>query len=291
MDEKEKIPQEEAKTVVSPMGNKVVETYAEDMAKVIGDDQAGLIKKIIQQEEMNLEMKNTMSPESVQNKLYMTLSFVFLALSLVILGFFLLKKEASVVVPKIQFTPIISVDNASFVDIDGLSKDQVIDKILSTIKNSFIKTGDLEGIYLSLAKEPVGIRKFSAVLGSSLDLSNDSIVSDNFLLGFTNDTTHNPFILLQVKSFQDVFPLMQSWEDKMYIDINKLFTPSQDIDLFAKDFEDGLVENKNARILYDKNGGVVLMYVYLDDNYVLITNSKDTVRNVLDRVFSSKIRQ
>ena len=47
----------------------VVETYAEDMAKVIEDDKSGLVKKIIHGAEEHEIEKINLSPESKKNKL------------------------------------------------------------------------------------------------------------------------------------------------------------------------------------------------------------------------------
>src|SRR3989338_5325498 len=77
------MPEEDNKTE-----NKFVETYAEDMARVIKDDHEGLVKKIIHEQELkDLEKKN-FSPESKKNKIYMLTSLAFLFAALTVLSFF-----------------------------------------------------------------------------------------------------------------------------------------------------------------------------------------------------------
>ena len=61
--------------------------------------------------------------------------------------------------------------------------------------------------------------------------------------------------------------------------------------LFTKDFEDGIVNNKNARILYDKNKKAVLMYIFADDNSVIITDTENAAREIMLRLASSKKKQ
>ena len=55
--------------------HKFVETYAEDMAKVIENDNSGLIKKIIHNEEEHEIEKINLSPESRKNKFFISVLF------------------------------------------------------------------------------------------------------------------------------------------------------------------------------------------------------------------------
>lgn len=102
------------------------------------------------------------------------------------------------------------------------------------------------------------------------------------------------FILLKVNSFADVFNQMRIWENKMFTDLHDFFGVDISIDtsyLLTKDFVDGVIQNKNARILYDNTGKIVMMYVYIDDSSVVITNNEETTREVILRVNSSKIKK
>lgn len=102
------------------------------------------------------------------------------------------------------------------------------------------------------------------------------------------------FILLKVNSFADVFTQMRAWENKMFTDLHGFFG----VDIFAdtsylltKNFVDGVVQNKNARILYDDTGKIVFMYVYVDESSVVITNTEATTREVILRVNSSRVKR
>ena len=293
MDEKEKILTGEATPVADADSNKIVETYAEDMAKVLGDNQVGLIKKIIHEEEMNEEMKKKLSPESTQNKLYMTFGFLFLLIALLIWLSVLFKNEPAPIIVEENFTPLVTLDKSSFVDITSLSKNQSVNRILSQVKNSLVKDGDLEGIYLTSENKVLGLRDFSSLLENSLVYGETGVFGDNFLLGFLKNQNQNSslFILIKVKSFQDSFSNMRNWEPKMYIDLGELFNLSGDNYLLTEEWSDAFIENKNARILYDKEGSIVLTYVYIDDNSIVIATTKEVVGEVMNRIFSSKIKQ
>ena len=82
----------------------------------------------------------------------------------------------------------------------------------------------------------------------------------------------------------------------MFHDLSLLFGVSLSPEtnyLFNKDWEDGVIQNKNARILKDEAGNTVLSYVFITNRNVLITNSEmATKRNHVsfsDRTVKSKI--
>ncbi|MDQ3076366.1 MAG: hypothetical protein M3Q34_04560 [bacterium] len=107
-------------------------------------------------------------------------------------------------------------------------------------------------------------------------------------------TRKDLFILLAVKSFADVFPVMRGWEGKIFSDLHEVLGINAKGDrsyLFTKEFQDGIVQNKNARILYDNNKNIVLMYVYSDENHVIVASTEQSVKEVIERLIASKVRK
>ena len=129
----------------------------------------------------------------------------------------------------------------------------------------------------------------------NLDISQNTFVSDNFLMGiFNGGEGKDLFILLKTRSFVDIFPDLKSWENKMFSDLHGFFGVDINIDtnyLLTKDFEDGVANNKNARILYDKDGKIVLEYVFANDTSLIITNSDRAVQEVMLRLVSGQIKK
>jgi hypothetical protein len=61
--------------------------------------------------------------------------------------------------------------------------------------------------------------------------------------------------------------------------------------LFTKSFTDGIIGNKNARILSDQTGKTVLMYIFADDNSVIITGSQNAAQEIMLRLASGNVPQ
>ena len=273
----------------------IVQTYAEDMAKVIQDDQGGLIKKIIHgEEEHDKEKKKNPSPELSKNRFFMLISLLLILTALAVLFFFFFNKNISTVDIEKQFTPIIFNDRSAYLEVKGFDKDEIIQTILSEVDTTRVKNGGVEGIYLTYDKKVIGLREFIKLIKGNFVLGDRIFVNDNFLLGVENNETKDFFILIKVRSIADVFDSLRAWENKMFIDLQGFFRVAISPEtkyLLTKNFEDGVVENKNARILYDENNKIMMMYILADDTSIIITNTKNVAHEIMLRLASSRIEK
>jgi len=284
------------------MENKIVQTYAEDVAKVIENDTGGLIKKIIHGEEEHEAEKKNLSPESKKNKFFMFISILILFLALATLSFFLFRKDINTVEVEKQFVPIIFSDQSTYLEVFGLNKDEIAQIVLNEVNTTKVNIGGVEGIYLTENKRVVGLRRFiSLIKGNFVPGDNTLFINDNFLMGAvlvglksTSPTAGDFFMLLKVRSTADIFDALRIWEGKMLSDLRGFLGINLSSDtkyLFTKDFEDGIVENKNARLLYDKDGKLVVMYIFADDNSVIITNTPNVAHEIMLRLAGSQKKQ
>src|SRR3989338_8930044 len=173
--------------VKSGSQSKIVENYAEDMAKVIEDNKSGLVKKIIHGEEEHEKEKRNLSPESKKNKFFMFFGIIMMMVGMGFLFFFMSKKEVPTVPVEEQFRPIIFHDTSSFIETNGLTKDRIAQKVRNGVTETEVKAGGVEGIYLTNNKAMMGLREFITRIASSFIPENNPIlVDDNFLLGVMN---------------------------------------------------------------------------------------------------------
>lgn len=279
--------------------SKIVQTYAEDMVHVLEDDKGGLIKKIIQGEEQSEKEKRNLSPQSKKNKIFLFLGFAMILISFGILIFFFLKKEPAIVPIRQQIAPIIFTDKNSIIEVSDLTKDEIAKKVHGEVQKNTVKIGGIESIYMTLYKAPVDFKKFIEIIEGNFATEDQTAINNNFLMGvMKNGDIKNPqndfFMILKVRSIPDVFTSMRTWENKMFADLHGFFgidfSPTSKY-LITKSFQNGIVENKNARILYDTENKIVMMYVFVDDNSIVITDSENTVREIMLRLGSSLIKK
>ena len=277
--------------------NKLVQTYAMDMALVLSDTKEGLIKQVIDVEEKReIDNKDFFSVYK-RNKLFAFLSLLLILISGLMIFFFLSSKKP------LLFTPIVF-DKSSFLEVKDLKKDEIVQTILHEISASNVKIGGIEIIALSINQRIILLKDFASLLKINLDINNNKFIDDNFLMGFVNNQNNQSnindvngkdfFILLKVSSNTDVFSYLRTWESKIFSDLHSLFgieISGLNNYLITKDFEDGVVENRNARILYDKDRKIVMMYIFANENYVVVTNTLSSAREVMLRLASSKVAQ
>ena len=280
--------------------NVIVETFAGDMANVIESGTGTSVKDIIHGAEKEEAEKENLSPESKENKIFITLGILFLFLALVAFSLlFIFGNNNTVPVVK-QFTPLVFSNKSTFLEISGFKKEEITQTILNEINTT--PKGDLEGIYLTENKQTIGLRRFITLIESSFAPGdNPLLVSDNFLVGDVKsqgDTTTSSgtgfFILLKMRSSTDIFNSLRAWEPNLLSDLHEFLginISSSNNYLFTKDFVDGFIENKNARILFDQNGNVVVAYIFADDNSVIVTDSTNAAHEIILRLSSGQTEQ
>lgn len=280
-----------------------VETFMGDMAKVIeGTNENGIIKKVIAENEKHKIERERTSPEIRINKIFLTVGIFLIVASLVAVSLvFFLRQKVSTVEVKTPYISIIFLDKTEFKEISGFRKEEIVQTILNEINTSEFKIGGIEGVYLTVNQKVLGFRDFLNLMEANLDQEKITFINDNFLIGATNKEeasssvpNRNLFFLLKMRSIPDVFEPMRLWENKMFSDLHGFFGLEINAEtkyLLTKDFEDGIVQNKNARILRDKDGKILMMYVFAEEDSLIITNTEIAVKEVMLRLTSSNVRK
>lgn len=274
--------------------NKAIETYAEDLESVLDSNEEGLVRKLIhEQEELDSETRKN-SPEAKQNRKFLILSISLLAFGIASLVFFFAQREkASIVEIKPQYKPIIFIEKTEFKDVTGLSKEDVSKTIYSRSNITDAKTGSIEGLYLTENKQIIGLRRVLNLLGSGF-YPEDAYVNNNFLMGTMYGEQNDFFVVLEVSAFVDIFDSVRAWEKTMFKDLHGalgIVVNAENNYLLNKPFDDGVLENKNSRILHDNEGNIVLMYIFAKDNYVVITEGEKTAQELISRLSSAKVEK
>ena len=163
----------------------LVETYAEDMASVIGSDAGSMVKKIIHSEEEHEAEKQNFSPQTKKNKIFMLVGFLLLVLALALTLFLLsIKKTYNTVPAQPQITPLVFTDKSTSLEIAGFKPADIAQAVFSEISNTDIAPGDVEGIYLTENKQAIGLRRLITLIGNHfISDSNPLLVSGQFSNG------------------------------------------------------------------------------------------------------------
>lgn len=276
---------------------KGVHTLNQDISHEAEAGTPGTIKAIIDAAEGKEEEKEKTTIHYSVNQLYMIFGFIALILSAGLLYYFIffIAKEKTTVTPFAQSVKsLFVVDKSESIELSGLTKTKIIKAMHDVSEKAVLPEGQVESFTLNLNKQKISLNNFLSLIEANLVLPTGNVFSQDFMFGVYNSSGNNPFIILQVKNMNDAFPAMRSWEHKMLYDLGGVFgyelSPETQY-LLTKDFEDVIVQNKNARILYDEFGSPALMYVYLDDTTILITDFPSVASEVIERHARSNVRK
>ena len=210
--------------------SKAVETLTGDIIKVIETNKEGIVKKIIHEQEDKDEESNKTSPASSKNKIFTVLGLFLIILAILAVVYVLFNKDKSTVEISPQFAPIIFNEEVKLLEIDKLNKEQISNMLFGETENLKTKIAGVKGLYLTQNKAPVGFHDFMHAIDTNLVLEDASLINQNFLIGVVDDDksqtpplSGSPFILFNVRSFSDIFPVMNSWEKKMFLDLHGIF--------------------------------------------------------------------
>ena len=280
-----------------------LKTFSQDVAKAVEKNEGTIVRELLEEQtERDIEEKE-FSPESKKNRLFIFGGMGLFILALVFLIIIFFSKSnffAKDIV--LNNAPFIFVEENSFLDISNLKKEEIYKKVFDFSKSASFKTGGVMSVYLTKNNKVIGFQDLMQNIESSAKKEYFEIVSNPFMVGLmdTRDerivrpTGGDMFFLLKVKSFSDVFPVMKEWENRMFLELAPFWGiyPNKDnAYLITKDFEDGFIANKNARILKDINNQIILTYVFLDEDYVLLSNNNKTADEVVERILAGKIRK
>ena len=108
-----------------------------------------------------------------------------------------------------------------------------------------------------------------------------------FMFGAYSQST---FIIIKLSSFENAYDGMLTWEPNLSRDIGPLFATAMLLRSAPPEasFGDLIDQNKDIRVL-TLGGQPVLLYTFLDNNILIITDNLETLRTLLDRLTREKL--
>lgn len=202
-------------------------------------------------------------------------------------------------------TSFISIDNATSVLFAiGESRDAFI-KNLTGAKNSVaLSIGLMEQLYpvravsaTSTQVIPLSTQDFMTILAPNIPNEIVRALQPEFVLGVHAYAENQPFLILSVDTYAQAYAAMVAWEPYMRQDLGSLFaytprpripeegvaTTSDTIVSPVGVFSDMVVENRDARVIKNEAGDIILLWTFIDRTTIVITTNKYTLREILSR--------
>ena len=110
-----------------------------------------------------------------------------------------------------------------------------------------------------------------------------SLQSD-YMFGIHNFVKGQKFLVLKTDYYDTAFAGMLNWESTLLKDIYPLFGVKPNEDLGGRSWVDVVTKNKDTRVLKDFNNQTVLVYMFKDQNTLIISTSEGTLFEISNRI-------
>lgn len=129
-------------------------------------------------------------------------------------------------------------------------------------------------------------------------------LTDNFALGSIGGKSR--FLVLKNNYYGGAFAGMLGWENNIINDLRDLLdlpaikssnittttvgTTTVLSQIISPQFKDGVVANRDARIFRDGSGSIILLYLFPDNDTIVITGSESATKIVVEKLLRTKTR-
>jgi hypothetical protein len=263
-------------------------TYETDSAQYIKEKEVSLIDVYTKQEKAR-RIEDREPP-----KRYVILIIVILSLSFVALGmgwFFLHKRPSGPPPPPSLAQPILNGDETEEIVIDlNIEIDQFpdIEKVLHNLPNYVDTKGKFTYLQIITQKDNVKklitFQQFFKTIGIEprVDIA-DSLDGKFELAKFQKPDNNWPVLIFKIKSYENAFASMMSWEKKIGLDFGKIFKLEGVPEQGDTSFYDKELENKDVRIMNDLSENPILIYSFINQKYLIITTGEDALKEIFRR--------
>jgi hypothetical protein len=221
-----------------------------------------------------------------QSKKFLVLTSVIILLvaGLGIGGWLVFLKESAA--PETTFQPpksLILSEKQEIITLKSESRSELISLIQKTIETP-ISPNSILNIPVLLEtkdkKEFLQAKNFFSILGIKPPANLVQSLEGPFMLGIFYQKQN--FLILKIKSFDLALSGMRDWEKNIAQDLKEIFQ-IQNVSPINQKFQDKIIKNRDARILYDVSGNPILVYAFVGKNYLVIAPDSDTLEEIFRR--------
>lgn len=288
-------------------------TFQGDAAEAIKKGNATILTVALAEKKRDQEREKEKPPVNPETrKKFLT---ILISVILILLGagsiYFLFRIQMNAPPPTtIQESEktIVSYNQKISFDVDGATRDKLIEAIISQKTNFSLKVGEFG--YIALTKK-IGEADFPATTAELFNILDTKApgsllrsFDSRFMLGLYRDLNNEPFLLISISSFENAFDGMLKWEPSISDDVGAIFsrftlpvvsagegTTSLAVlnPVSVGKFSDETIKNKDARVLLSGQGETILLYSFLNKQTLLITSSEEVLKVLIDKVVTSNI--
>lgn len=275
-----------------------VHTFASDIAGEVKDKNMSVIKIALAEQRRQEEYATVMKKSKTQKIIYILMAGIFIIGGVALIANSLNQRDQQVPIPQTQQQKVNSLlfsDNQTTIDVTRFSRTEFIQAFKQ--KNSFTSEGVTNIIAIIESGDTfraLSGAEFVDLVGQNAPEGIGDFLQYDYMMGlYQEGETKEPFLVFRFDSFDSFVLYMREWEPFLLEDTVSFFSISTlglGSGIYSKNFSSEILLNKESRILRDDNQNFVLGYTFLDRKTVVITRSKQTLTELIERYANQAIQ-
>ena len=281
-----------------------VRTFSSDMAQATKGNNVSVISVAVaeQKKREKEEVYEKAKVTPMKKFIWITLGTLLILLGLG-LYYVVFMRKTTETVPVIQTPSAIEApipyDDTVHIDITNTISGVDISKL---IYGEILKTTSVHKIKdlliyktVSNVPQPVHATDFVNQIGSSMPDSLARSLTDSYMVGTYASEAGAPhlFLIFKTNDYNIAYASMLSWENTMLGDFFSMFgidVSGDKKERLDEKWNDIIIENKDARVLYDSAHNPILYYAFLDKADCIITDDPSIIKEVASRLITKNIK-
>jgi hypothetical protein len=198
---------------------------------------------------------------------------------------------------------LITTEAKEELDVNSLAKKNLPAILANKLNDTIIPTGNFYNLYLTTGtssnKKLITATDLINLTGLHMPDLIKRTLQPTFMLGAYSLNKNIPLLIIKTSSFENTYAGMLTWEKDLERDFQILFrlpgyenrggilaelTPTIDI----KNFQDGVIINKDVRLLNNDAGQLIMLYSIIDKETIIITTNKEAFKEIVNRLNKEK---
>jgi hypothetical protein len=189
------------------------------------------------------------------------------------------KQEEEIIVftaPSLIFS-----DKQQIIAVKSSDRSELIQAVKTALKSP-IPLNTLWHFPILLDQKFLNAADFLGFLEIKPPINFSQALEGDFMLGVFYLKKNSPFLIFKIRSYELGFSGMLEWEKRMANDFKEIFLIENSIKSGQK-FQNKMIKNRDARVLYDIEEKPLLIYSFLSKNLLVIAADLESFEEIIRR--------
>jgi hypothetical protein len=295
----------------NPEKKSIVRTYKSDLESAIQSNHLSSVNIAIAEtekkrelEKKGLVMEQPVAHTGSKNKIILLISFILIIIGVIGLATLTLLGRSSYepITQLPELPSLFTAETKGELNISLLPKERIINAISANLNDTKIQNNLFYNLYLTTGTGTARRRISTSDFITLAELNVPDIVKRTLLPEFMIGTYvfggNLPFIILKTSYFENAYAGLFQWETTLHSDLKQFFRLSgynekggilADINSTVnRNFKDGVIINKDVRLLEDEAGEIILIYGIIDKETIIFTTNEASFKEIVNRLNKEK---